>query len=179
MSGRRLARFAVIPIALGTAGTIVAVDTGAKNVLNAPRIESVAWLQGCWQRTSTNSVIDEQWMRPGGGTMMGLSRTVRRMGQIDTTTEFEFLRLFARAGKLVYAAHPSGQSPAEFTESESGDASIVFANPQHDFPQRIIYRKRGADSLIARIEGTIGGNTRAMDFPYRRVSCDPSPTSSS
>ena len=179
MSGRRLTRFAVVLIAVAPAGAVAAVHTRAPEPLGPPRIESVAWLHGCWQRTSANGVIDEQWMRPGGGTMMGLSRTVRRVGQVDSTTEYEFLRLFARDGKLVYAAHPSGQSPAEFTESELGDGSIVFANPQHDFPQRVIYRKRGADSLIARVEGTIGGNARGMDFPYRRVSCDARATSSS
>jgi hypothetical protein len=177
MVGRRVARFVVLA-ALLPAGAIAARSV-EPHAPGAPPIESVAWLHGCWQRSSRSGVVEEQWMRPGGGTMLGLSRTVRRVGQVDSTTEYEFLRLFAREGKLVYAAHPSGQSPAEFVESESAEGSIVFANPQHDFPQRIIYRKRGADSLLARIEGTIGGNARGVDFPYRRVSCDPRSTSSS
>jgi hypothetical protein len=178
MFGRRRARFAAILVAVLPAGAIAA-RSAEPRAADPPRIESVGWLQGCWQRTSQNRVVEEQWMRPGGGTMLGLSRTVRREGAVDSTTEYEFLRLFTRDGKLVYAAHPSGQSPAEFVESETAEGSIVFANPQHDFPQRIIYRKRGADSLLARIEGTIGGSARGVDFPYRRVSCDPRVTSSS
>jgi hypothetical protein len=175
MRGSSLAALTAGAVVL-TTGTPAVRDFAAR----APaRIESVAWLHGCWRLASSNRVTEEQWMRPAGGTMLGVSRTVRRVAESDSTTEFEFLRLFVRDGKLVYAAHPSGQAPAEFTENEVGEGSIVFANPQHDFPQRIMYRARGADSVIARIEGTIGGNARGMDFRYRRVSCDPRPTSPS
>jgi hypothetical protein len=47
------------------------------------------------------------------------------------------------------------------------DSGFTVENPAHDFPQRISYRKRGADSLLARIEG----GTRDIDFPMRRVAC--------
>ncbi len=145
---------------------------------SAGRVESLAWLQGCWQLTAPNRVTEEHWMRPAGGTMLGLSRTIRRIAQRDSTTEFEFLRLYSRDGRLVYAAQPSGQSPAEFTERESGEGSIVFENPQHDFPQRIIYRKRGADSLHARIEGTVNAQSRGIDYRYRRIACEGATSSS-
>ena len=49
---------------------------------------------------------------------------------------------------------------------------MVFENPKHDFPQRIRYRLKG-DTLHARIEGTINGKERAIDFPYQRASCTP------
>ena len=51
------------------------------------------------------------------------------------------------------------------------DSAVIFENPAHDFPQRIIYRRRGADSLLARVEGMRGGRLRGLDFPYRRVPC--------
>ena len=106
-------------------------------------------------------------MRPRGGAMLGVSRTVRR----DTVVEFEQLRIFDRAGKTVYAAAPSGQAPSEFETATTTDTSVTFENPTHDFPQRIIYRRRGADSLIARIEGLRGGQVRGVDFPYKRAAC--------
>ena len=106
-------------------------------------------------------------MRPRGGAMLGVSRTTRR----DTVVEYEQLRIFDRAGRTVYAALPSGQTLAEFETASTTDTAVTFENPAHDFPQRIIYRRRGADSLIARIEGLRGGQPRGIDFPYRRVSC--------
>lgn len=48
---------------------------------------------------------------------------------------------------------------------------VVFDNPQHDFLQRVIYQKRGADSLWARIEATGNGRVRGVDFPYARAKC--------
>ena len=72
---------------------------------------------------------------------------------------------------LVYAARPSGQEPAEFESIAVTDSSITFENAAHDFPQRVIYRRLGADSLVARVEGTRGGRVRGTDFPYRRAAC--------
>lgn len=136
-------------------------------VAQARLIDRAAFMQGCWERRSGNRVVEEQWMRPRGGTMMGMSRTVRG----DTVVEYEFVRLFERKEALVYAAQPSGQPSAEFTSTQIADGAITFANPQHDFPQRVIYRLAG-DSLHARVEGTMNGRERGVDFRYARVRCD-------
>lgn len=106
-------------------------------------------------------------MAPRGGTMLGVSRTVRN----DTLVEFEHLQIAERGGHLVYIAQPSRQPRAEFTTRVASDTLVAFENPSHDFPQRIIYRRRGADSLLARIEGTMGGQARSVDFPYVRARC--------
>ena len=134
---------------------------------NPNPVDRLGWLAGCWQRTSGSTVVDEQWMRPRAGMMLGMSRTVRQ----DSVTEFEQLRIYARGGRVVYAASPSGQSSAEFEAGATTDSMVVFENPTHDFPQRIIYRRLGTDSLAARIEGARGGRTRGIDFPYQRTSC--------
>jgi hypothetical protein len=47
----------------------------------------------------------------------------------------------------------------------------VVSDPAHDFPQRVIYRRAGADSLVARVEGTTPNGMRAVGFPYARVAC--------
>jgi hypothetical protein len=99
--------------------------------------------------------------------MMGMSRTVVR----DTVREFETLRIEMRNGVPAYVAMPSGQKETVFSLTAVSDTSVVFANPAHDFPQRIMYRRIGRDSLVARIEGPQGGQTRAINFPMRRVSC--------
>jgi hypothetical protein len=51
------------------------------------------------------------------------------------------------------------------------DSTVVFENLEHDFPQRVGYRRAGADSVLAWIEGTVDGKTRRVDFPYRRAVC--------
>ncbi|MEP6491147.1 MAG: DUF6265 family protein [bacterium] len=133
----------------------------------AAQAAGLHWLAGCWERRSGATLITEQWTFPRGRMMLGTGHTTRA----DSTIEYEQLRIFERAGQLVYGAMPSGQAPAEFVATGVTDTLVVFSNPTHDFPQRVIYRRRGNDSLLARIEGTRAGQTRGVDFPYNRVPC--------
>ena len=113
-------------------------------------------------------------MAPRGGTMIGVSRTVK--GGEMTVHELVVLR--EKGDRLAYEAHPSGQSPAVFLSREVGEGSVVFENPAHDFPQAVGYRRDGADSLQAWIEGTPPGKPgkpRRIEFKYRRTACPGAP----
>jgi hypothetical protein len=151
--------------------TIVAL-LGFTNRAEAQRkddvVQRLSWLSGCWQQSGRGRTVEEQWMSPRGGTMIGMGRTVRG----DTAlVEFEHLQILARNGRAVYHAEPSGQKPADFEAASVSDTLVVFENPAHDFPQRVIYRRRGADSLVARVEGKQNGQTRGFDFLYARTAC--------
>jgi hypothetical protein len=89
----------------------------------------------------------------------------------DSLREYEQVALFERGGRLVYAARPVRQPPAEFESVAVSDSAVTFENLAHDFPQRVIYRRRGADALVARVEGMRGGQLRGSDYPYRRARC--------
>jgi hypothetical protein len=132
-----------------------------------PGVDRLTWLQGCWEAASPQRTMEEQWMAPRGGSMLGMSRTIRG----DRLTGHELVVLREREGRLVYQAHPSGQPSAEFPLLTLGDSMVVFEDPQHDFPQRVVYRRPVADSLLAWIEGTANGQERRIEFRYRRVPC--------
>lgn len=51
------------------------------------------------------------------------------------------------------------------------DTLLVFSNPAHDFPQQVSYRRVSRDSMVARIEGTRGGQVRGINYPVKRVRC--------
>jgi hypothetical protein len=147
---------------------LLALAAPAAHAQQAPATAGrLGWLAGCWEARSGPRVVEEQWMRPRGGTLLGMSRTVAADGAVA----HELMRIAERGGVLVFQAHPSGQAPAEFPAVEAGADHVVFANPAHDFPQRIIYRRAGADSLAARVEGERNGTTRGLDFRYARVAC--------
>jgi hypothetical protein len=136
----------------------------------APKLSDLAWLAGCWEmnNASRGLTITEMWMKPGGDAMIGIGRTVRSGKVVD----FEFLRIVQDANGLAYISRPSGNTGDTTFRLLRGSANeIVFENPTHDFPQRIIYKLNG-DKLHARIEGTKDGKTRGVDFPYTRVKCE-------
>jgi len=133
----------------------------------AAGVERVAWLQGCWQMASNGRTIEEQWTAPRGGVLLEMGRTIRD-GRL---VEFEFVVLREEGEQLAYEAHPSGQPSAVFHARDVTDARVVFENPEHDFPQRVGYERRGPDALAAWIEGTVNGRERRVDFAYQRVAC--------
>jgi hypothetical protein len=98
--------------------------------------------------------------------MLGVSRTVAA----GRTIAHEFMQIRENDGRVVFIARPSGQAEATFTLVKSAAGEVVFENPQHDFPQRVIYRRAG-ETLTGRIEGTQNGKPRSAEFPMRRVNC--------
>lgn len=106
-------------------------------------------------------------MRPGGGTMIGMSRSVAD----GATVEHEFLRIEERDGRLAYVAAPSGQSEAAFLEVEVTDRKVVFEAPGHDFPQRITYERLSPRSILAWVEGELDGVAEVVEFPMTATRC--------
>ncbi len=155
---RRAALAALLGLAAGTAA---AADPVAK----------LAWLQGCWTETEgAEPGSGEQWTAAAGGTVLGTSRTVKN----GKTVAYEFIQIREIVpGKLAYIVQPSGRPETTFQLQRQTDSEFVFENLEHDFPQRIIYRREGDKVLRARIEGMSKGSLKGIDFPMRRVSCDP------
>lgn len=68
----------------------------------------------------------------------------------------------------MYLASPKGRQPATpFKMIEMAANKVVFENPEHDFPQRIIYEREG-DTLTARIEGTQNGEPHHQQWSWQR-----------
>jgi hypothetical protein len=128
----------------------------------------LAFLAGCWKFERSGRVVEEHWLAPAGGSLLGVSRTVAG----GKTVEYEFLQIRDLPDGLTYIARPSGQPEARFKATVARTDEIAFENPAHDFPQRIQYRRAG-DALNARIDGTRNGKIGSFEYPYVRVSCTP------
>ncbi|MBI5768237.1 MAG: hypothetical protein HZA93_10610 [Verrucomicrobia bacterium] len=145
---------------------VLAVLRGAEDGAAKPGVTALGWLAGTWGFERNGRTVTEQWMAPAGGTMLGMSRTVAN----GKTVEYEFLLLRADAsGDLHYVARPSRQPEASFKLVKLTEREVVFENPAHDFPQRILYTLKEDGTLLAAIEGTKDGKTRRVEFPYRRT----------
>ena len=147
----------------------VILTTAFSFSVRAASIEDLAWLTGCWRLQRDNRQITEHWLKPAGNMMLGVSHTVAN----GVTREYEFMRIVQEEnGDLFFVANPSGQKETRFKLTTSGEHEAVFENPEHDFPKRVSYRLAATDTLVGRIEGTSGGNQKAVDFPLARVACD-------
>jgi hypothetical protein len=142
---------------------------GSSSVSHAASISDLAWLAGCWSSAGGEAGSGEQWMAPAGGTLLGVSRTVKN----GRTVAHEFMQIReVEPGKIAFIAHPSGQAEASFPLARAAEREVVFENPQHDFPQRVIYKLEGDGVLRASIEGLSKGRLKTIEFPMKKVDCE-------
>ena len=155
---------------LGRALTIVCLGAGVAPAADAAaaRVADFAFMAGCWQGGDAQTTMEESWMRPGGGTMMGTSRVLAG----GKTVFSEFVEVAEKpAGLVMTVALGIGKPGVAFTRIASGPDEVVFENPTHDFPQRIRYRRLSDTSVTARIEGVEKGQAKGEDYPFRKVPC--------
>jgi len=112
-----------------------------------PKLTDLSWMTGHWAATIDGVQMEEVWLAPAGGLLVGMHRDISAK-----RTSFEYQRIAETKDGIVYLAQPSGQPPTPFRLIESSANRVVFANPQHDFPKRILYWLDG-EKLCARVEG--------------------------
>ena len=130
----------------------------------APKASALGWLSGTWVANAEGATVTESWVGPGNGLMVAANLSTWAGGR----KFYEFLRIGETADGLSYYASPGGRAPVEFKMKELGDRRVVFENPQHDFPQRILYWREG-EQLLARVEGTAGGKEKREEWRFDRA----------
>ena len=166
MKGKVVVLNVILPLSISL---IIAVSVAGQTT--SFHLASLGWLSGCWESRddAKQLVLSEQWMKPEGGMMIGMGRTVKGGKAVD----WEFMRIEQRGKDLYYLAKPkenAAETPFKLIRSSASEA--VFENPEHDFPQRVIYRLAKSGNLEARIEGTASdGKVKGIDFPMDRKKC--------
>ena len=128
------------------------------------RVASLQWMAGTWAVSQGEETVTESWIGPGNGLMVAVNLTTSG----TTRKSFEFLRIGDTPEGFSYFASPGGRPPVEFKMKEQAGQRVVFENPAHDFPRRILYWREG-ENLMARVEGAIGGKERNEEWRFSRV----------
>ena len=163
-------------ITLAALTTITAVDplapvapiAATASASQQPSLQPVAFVSGCWRGAIPNGYMEEYYSTPTSNLIVGVTRYVRD----GRTVDFEFSRIEASDSGIVLMPQPRGRAPTSFRLSASDSSSATWENPTHDFPQRILYRREGRDSLVAAIEGPGSAGTRRIEWRMGRVNCD-------
>lgn len=143
-------------MALGLAALLAATPLAAADTAALP-----GWMAGAWEQAGPEGRwADEYWTPPRGGMMIGAAR----IGKGDALGVFEHTRIVRKAdGTLAFFAQPFGRPAAEFPMVAGGERMIEFANPAHDYPQRIRYWHE-AGRLKARISLMDGSKAAEWDY---------------
>lgn len=137
--------------------------TAAQKSTDKPHFDR---LTGSWLMQTPRMAFLEKWEKSADwytGAMYILRNN-------DTTT-VETIRLLEESGAYYYEATTQGQNEGKAVKfklvSYSPD-KWVFENPNHDYPQRIVYAFVGSDSLVASISA-INGPEKLNYFRFKRL----------
>lgn len=115
-----------------------------------PAIETFSWLEGTW-RTKDSLPFIEQWTKVDGQKLVGTGLKITDTPK-PSVKSLEKLELVYHNGTINYVAYVQGQNSNEpvafqLDENTAGNDTFAFLNPNHDFPQRIAYKRIDEDTL--------------------------------
>ena len=125
-------------------------------------VADLAWLSGPWVSREGDRWTEEWWTPPRGGIMIGAGIS----GRGESASGFEHMRIMAGDdGRIAFYGMPGGKPAVRFPMVGGGPNEVIFANPSHDYPQRIRYRLEG-DALVATV--SLMDGTKSESWTYRR-----------
>lgn len=122
-----------------------------------------AFLAGCREHRDKDRWTEECWTAPRGGLMIGSGRS----GRGETITSWEYMRIERGAdGALSFYGSPKGAPAVAFKATAVTANQVTFANPRHDYPQRVRYTRTtsGVDAEVSFADGS-----KPMRWSYRRT----------
>ena len=118
------------------------------------------WLTGEWLQVRDDRWTEEVWTLPRGGVMIGVGRT----GRGGVLRSWEVMRIVRAAdGSLAFHGAPEGGAATIFPAIAEGVRDTSFANPDHDYPQRIRYWREGR-LLMAETAKMDGSQTQSWTY---------------
>lgn len=130
-------------------------------------LQQASWLLGSWQSELPEGTIVEEWK-----TLNDSVFSARSFFVSGKDTSFgETITLEQKGEELYYIPVVKDQNqgkPVSFRLTSPAGAELAFENPEHDFPQRIVYRKTAEDSLMTEVSGTMQGKFHSEKLPMTK-----------
>lgn len=132
--------------------------------LNA-QADALKWVVGTWKINNGTTQVIEEWQQRNDSTFAGKSCLVKN--NKDTIPQ-ETIDLAFRNGSWYYIPTVKNQNNGQavfFQLIFIRGSEFICENPEHDFPQRIAYRRIG-NQLFASIEGKKNGRYSKQNFDF-------------
>jgi hypothetical protein len=132
------------------------------------KLQKMKWVLGNWKYSSADGDMYENWTKVNDSLYSAESFMI-----VNHDTVFaETISLRQTQQVLLYIPSVRDQNngkPVSFTLTSDVDNTFTFSNPNHDFPQRIIYSNPHPDTLHAIVEGLEEGKFRKEEFVMARI----------
>lgn len=123
-------------------------------------------LCGSWQLEHSANI--EYWSKESPDFYSGILYSIEG----NDTVVYEKMSL-KKIGKQIYfiaeVPDQNNQEPVRFLLNGSSSKALEFENPDHDFPNKIVYTMPLENRLEASISGLINNNPDTIFFNYSRI----------
>lgn len=133
------------------------------------KLQQLSWLKGSWIMQRGKAAITEVWMNTADTIMLGSSSVVNDQGDTMMTEKIILLEQNDTLWYIPTVGNQNDGRAVRFGELSFSDTMVSFQNLQHDYPQRIIYRKISDTEIEARIEGMDQGKSASDVFHYKKT----------
>ena len=166
MTSKFLISFAVASLFLTSCKTDIKVKIEHDSSYN--ELKKAEWFLGEWSNKTPEGELTERWKKENDSVYKGESYFVKHG---KDTVFSEKVDLIETNGKLTYIVTVPGQNseqPVAFEMISASENQVVFENPNHDYPSKIIYNKISSDSIVAEISGMQKGKPAHETFPLKK-----------
>ena len=127
--------------------------------------EIITMIQGKWKIDTDKFEAYEEWKLKDNTEIVGTSYSIKN-GEMNKSEDLFIKKIGNYWG---YIAIPKNQMPALFILKSSVNNKYVFENPEHDFPQRIIYEFVQEKRISVIVEGVEKGKPKKLNFSFIKI----------
>ena len=142
---------------------LILICASCKKTEKINKLKVASWLICHWENNMEQGKLSETWEAANDSTYNGTSYFIKE----KDTLHHEVILLTQKGNEVYYIPTVQGQNsdqPVTFKLERSTSKQMIFINRQHDFPQKIVYRKVMPDSLIAEISGMENGKPKSERY---------------
>jgi hypothetical protein len=161
---------------IGLSAAAPAQEPAAAAVAAKAAVAQLAWIAGPWTGTLNDRTIEQHWMTPNGGSMIGMYRSIRdgraslyELLAIEQRGDEVYLRIkhFAPGPGLVSQEAKDQSADHVLVKAESRTA--MFEGSAAGGPVRVTFNSPDQDTLNITVERQRDGKAVATLFPYKRI----------
>lgn len=139
-------------------------DAFGNEIKTFNELKKANWLLGAWQKQTDTSNLVETWKRENDSTLTGTSFFI--LNKKDTLHR-EIIELVEKNNLLIYTSTIFGENndePVAFQKTMETETELIFENPKHNYPQKIVYKKISSSQLSATISGKVNGKVEIETY---------------
>lgn len=116
------------------------------------QLRDMEWLEGTWQAVSGTYTLAETWTKSSSNTISG---SVEEKSA-NAGAYHENLSIRQLPDGITLVSNTGGQNVVFHLVSNNKD-SLVFENPEHDFPNKLTYIHKETKMMLVLVEGKLNG----------------------